>query len=306
MQGGGHSPANHDYGLGADQLLEARVVLADGSIVTASPCQNPELFFAIRGGGGGTYGVVVSATVKAHPTTKVAAQTLAMAPLTPNDIPAFLEAVAILYSAYPALIDGGLSGYGSWSIASPVPIFGNYTAALVHSVAAMDKSVAAIQAVFAPVEKLLSKFSDKIVLSTNYLTFPSYAAYYNALSGDKSPVGSAAALSSRLLDKKALTGDPKKLRKMISVIAGSQTEIVFNNMVINGGGQVFKDASDPLSGVLPGWRSSYIVNIVARGWAPGSDAATIAAVHKDVTYVRGQAQKDLAPDTGSYMNEVSL
>ena len=40
----------------------------------------PELFFSIRGGGGGTYGVVVSAMVNVHPTTKVAAQTLAMAP----------------------------------------------------------------------------------------------------------------------------------------------------------------------------------------------------------------------------------
>lgn len=62
MQGGGHSPATHDFGLGADQVLEAQVVLANGKIVTASPCQNSDLLFAIRGGGGGTYGVVVSTT----------------------------------------------------------------------------------------------------------------------------------------------------------------------------------------------------------------------------------------------------
>ena len=59
----------------------------------------------------------------------------------------------------------------------------------------MDKSMAAIQAVFAPVEKLLSKFSNKIVLLTNYLTFLSYAVYYNALSGDKLSVESAQLLS---------------------------------------------------------------------------------------------------------------
>ena len=49
MQGGGHSPATHDFGLGADQVLEAQVVLASGEIVTASACQNQDLFFAIRG-----------------------------------------------------------------------------------------------------------------------------------------------------------------------------------------------------------------------------------------------------------------
>jgi FAD/FMN-containing dehydrogenase len=74
MQGGGHGPASHEYGLGADQVLEATVVLANGSIVTASPCEHSDLYFAIRGGGGGTYGVVVSTTIKAHPNNNLIAQ----------------------------------------------------------------------------------------------------------------------------------------------------------------------------------------------------------------------------------------
>ena len=305
MQGGGHSPANHDYGMGADQLLEAKVVLASGSIVTASPCENLDLFFAIRGGGGGTYGVVVNAVFKAHPTTSIVAQTLAIAPSTPNDMPAFMEAVTIMYAAYPDLLDAGLAGYGSWAIASPAPLFGNFTTALLHAVAAKSTTTAAVQASFAPVAAKLAKYSSALVVSVNYLTFPTYAAYYAALSGRQDPVGGAAALTSRLLDRKALTGDPAKLRKMLNITAGKPEEVVFNNMVINGGGQVAKDRIDPYSGLLPGWRDSYVMNIVARGWAPGSDDATIAAVHKDITYVKGQSMKDLAPTTGGYMNEVS-
>ncbi|KAK4989838.1 hypothetical protein LTR66_006952 [Elasticomyces elasticus] len=110
MQGGGHSSATLDFGLGADQVLQAQVVLANGLLVTVGPLQHdqhPDLFFVIRGGGPGTYSVVVSTTVKAWPTTNVVVQTLAFAPLTADSIPHFMEALTDLYAAYPALSDGG-------------------------------------------------------------------------------------------------------------------------------------------------------------------------------------------------------
>ncbi|KAH9214775.1 hypothetical protein DL95DRAFT_461839 [Leptodontidium sp. 2 PMI_412] len=67
MAGGGHSVLSSYYGMGADQALELSVVTADGKFVTASPEINQDLFFALRGGGGSTYGIVVSAVVKAYP-----------------------------------------------------------------------------------------------------------------------------------------------------------------------------------------------------------------------------------------------
>jgi len=65
---GGHSPLAHEHGLGVDQIVELDVVTADGKLVRASECENPELFWALRGGGGGTFGVVLSGTIKIHPT----------------------------------------------------------------------------------------------------------------------------------------------------------------------------------------------------------------------------------------------
>ena len=44
MQGGGHGPASRNHGLGADHVLEAIFVLANGSIVTANPSQHPGVF----------------------------------------------------------------------------------------------------------------------------------------------------------------------------------------------------------------------------------------------------------------------
>jgi FAD binding domain/Berberine and berberine like len=65
--GGGYGPLNGLYGLAADNLLGAEVVLADGCRVTTGPDEEPELFWAIRGGGG-NFGVVTSMRVQLHET----------------------------------------------------------------------------------------------------------------------------------------------------------------------------------------------------------------------------------------------
>lgn len=75
-QGGGHSQLMSHFGLAADQVLEWEVVMADGKHLTASPTQNRDLFWALNGGGGGTFAVVISATVKTRPEMITSAATL--------------------------------------------------------------------------------------------------------------------------------------------------------------------------------------------------------------------------------------
>src|SRR5580704_1625495 len=66
IQSGGFGNFSKHFGLAAGGLLEAEVATADGKIRVANACNNPDLFWALKGGGGGSYGVVCTLTLRIH------------------------------------------------------------------------------------------------------------------------------------------------------------------------------------------------------------------------------------------------
>ena len=66
IQSGGFGSFSKHYGLAAAGLLEAEVVTADGKVRIANACTNPDLFWALKGGGGGSFAVISKLTLRVH------------------------------------------------------------------------------------------------------------------------------------------------------------------------------------------------------------------------------------------------
>ncbi|ORY57880.1 uncharacterized protein BCR38DRAFT_489876 [Pseudomassariella vexata] len=82
IQGGGHGVLAPVLGLAADRVVEFKIVTPDGVIRTANSHQNTDLFKALRGGGGGTFGVVLEATHRVEPVAPIAVAAIQL----PSDI----------------------------------------------------------------------------------------------------------------------------------------------------------------------------------------------------------------------------
>ncbi|CDO71164.1 hypothetical protein BN946_scf184845.g34 [Trametes cinnabarina] len=74
--GGGHSILSPVFGLAVDRILQVKVVTPDGVYRTVNACQNPDLFFALRGGGGSAFGVVMESSHRTEPRMAIQAAAL--------------------------------------------------------------------------------------------------------------------------------------------------------------------------------------------------------------------------------------
>jgi len=105
MQGGGHSILNSAYGMAADNVLEWEVVTAEGEHLIATAHRNPDLYWALSGGSGGTYGVVLSMTTKPHPEGPIAGASLSFANTDVGN-ETYWKAVGLWFRFLPSVVKG--------------------------------------------------------------------------------------------------------------------------------------------------------------------------------------------------------
>jgi FAD/FMN-containing dehydrogenase len=111
--GGGIGYLARAHGLSCDNMVSAEVVLADGSIVTASETEHPDLFWALRGGGG-NFGIVTEFTFRLHPVGEIYGGLI------------FFERAAAgdLFRYFDRFITDAPREYGgfpAWHLAPPLP-----------------------------------------------------------------------------------------------------------------------------------------------------------------------------------------
>jgi FAD/FMN-containing dehydrogenase len=111
--GGGIGYLSRGYGLSCDNLLSAEVVTADGQIVTASEHEHPDLFWALRGGGG-NFGVVTEFTFRVHPVAEIYGGPMLF---ELSDGPAILE----YFNQFIKTAPREYGGFPAFQIAPPLP-----------------------------------------------------------------------------------------------------------------------------------------------------------------------------------------
>ena len=167
-QGGGHSALSSKFGLGADQTLEWEVIDGSGRLLTASRTENTDLYWALSGGGGGTYGVVYSLTVKAYqdfPVTGVVLNFTADG----TDPDSFFDAVGYYHTLLPSYTAAG--GVAIAEVSN--------TSFLLTPLTFPDMKVDQATNLMQPFLDYLDKAGIKY--TKNITEFPSFLQHYDAL-----------------------------------------------------------------------------------------------------------------------------
>ncbi|KAI0453359.1 FAD-binding domain-containing protein [Xylaria acuta] len=296
LTGGGHSILGPRYGLGADNVLEMEVVTPMGDIVTANECQNEDLFWAMRGGGGSTFGVMTSVTLTTYPTPKVVAGLIGFLSLDLN-APWIWDMVGYLVSSFPYLVSKGVSGYAFFTPNITGPDGNNGTgtfAGMGGEFMLLDtQDINDMQEIWDPLIAHVKATWPDAFIALNINPYPSFQSWFS-IWYDQSPAGYDQYVGSRLLDEKALASQSTALGEAFKHSHGSAYLVA---------GKGVRDAK-PRGGsisVTPTWRKAIIHAVNGHIFPPLN--ATARAEALDIVNNITEPLRKLAPDMGAYVNE---
>lgn len=291
-QGGGHSMLSSLYGLGADQTLEWEVVTAQGQHLKATPNENSDLYWALSGGGGGTFGVVLSMTVRAHRDSVVGGASLSL-PLATLSNDTFWAAVAHFHAGIAPLVDAGISiiysvfsdSFNVISLTSP-----NATATKVRS----------------QLEYFTHYLDDHNVSYTlNTTSFSRYLDhvihYFGPLPDGDVPASSL--IGSRLIPRSTVQADrsdsnlTNALKRIVATPPFYAVGVAVN---------VSDKNTIAANAVLPAWRDALIHMTIIGPWDYTGSTQELAAFEDTLTNELNPVLDAVAPDSGTYVNEANF
>ena len=190
-----------------DNVLEITIVTADGNHVIANPYSNEDLFWALRGGGGCTWGVVTSVTYKTHPSTTFSAAFLEVNSTNANSTQNLLTEIIRLT---PSLVEQGYGGYGGGST-------GQIQLLLVSPNVTAEQT----QATFLPLFEFAAS-QPGFSVSNSTVLYQDFWSFYDPLfNNSDGQVGVPSEISSWLLPKDVVQTDkPEELAAELLKISG--------------------------------------------------------------------------------------
>lgn len=316
IQGGGHGPLSRTHGLGAHQVLQATLVTSTGAILTADDRTHPDVFWALRGGGGGTYGVVSQYVIQSHPAPRVSTGTLSFAPLDDSDAAAngSWDAAATLFAHLPDLMDAGLAGAATLATGATATKFNPSLKSPTPGVAgtqvfwALDTSSAALKALVAAVAAAL-RAQGAVAVAWNAANQTDYRSFFTSISGSDA-AGAGALMSSRLLGRRELVETPRAdvaafLRGALR--AQNRTAGTYVTVGLQGGPGVAGVAEERWGAVNPAWREAYL-HVIATGADIDLRRGPKEGLRAAAAWMEENKEslwREWAPGMGAYANEAN-
>ena len=296
-QGGGHSALSSRYGLGADQTLEWEVIDGQGRFLVARPDnENADLYWALSGGGGGTYGVVWSLTARAHPTVPVSAFNLTFTTDGNKNMSAekFDHFVELYNQFVPSLVDAGIMSL----------LFLRKSSFSLTPVTAPDIPVAKLVQMMKPFTDALDKEGvNYISAATQFDTYlDSFRSMMPVISSGVDQLGGYLIPRSVVQDKKQ-PGSNKALTKALRHILNDDGLIGLVGL------NVSRETSGPDSpnAVLPAWRETIYHVVLQKAWK--NDPAKLPQMLRDQRTITNEyvaPLQRLAPESEAYLNEADF
>ncbi|CAE6399460.1 unnamed protein product [Rhizoctonia solani] len=271
VQGGGHSPISGLYGLGVDNTLQFKLVNPDGQVVTANKCQNQDLFWALRGGGGGTWGVILDVVYKTYPPLNSSAVVMTINTTNSETLGELSE---VFLQALPSITDQGSSP----RIWSPSLEFTNSTLRPIYDWVEANNGT-----------------QLQLVTSMHSTFYDMYATHIQAAPAEVVPFW----FGTRLVSRNDLAAKSKDLVKYIFGDRASQ--IVSFNLI--GGGAV-SEVDPESTGLNPQWRRDALLSWqFITAWSVNSSAEEIKQLQANVTKVVQEFGKVTGLEDAAYFNE---
>ncbi|KIJ63201.1 hypothetical protein HYDPIDRAFT_93112 [Hydnomerulius pinastri MD-312] len=281
--GGGHSALAPTYGLGVDNVVEMTVVLSTGEYLTVNDHQYSDLYWALRGGGGGTYGILTSVTYRTYPSLPVAFY-LFEANATSSS--AMQDMFTELMHRQVQFSDDGWAGYGSSTNSS-----------MYFFYIAPNMSTAQANATTQGWTDYAQALTSQGISSSALITqFASWYDWYTEVYSSPGQNGMNRMMASRLLSRDTLENGYQDISKVFFDCGASW------NLVA--GGKVSEIDPDSV-GLNPAWRDAIIEALCVVQWPDGTPSQEI---HEKVDEVKSliKAIHDATPNDSAYFNEASL
>ena len=285
--GGGHSWSGPAFGMAVDNLLSVDAVLANGTAVTASACENADLFWALRGGGGSSFAVATACTYRAHPFPAAGAAG------------AFIT-IELLQGnkSFAVLMDGWLAfapSLGTPASGAGVVAGGYFIPTLdapegthehVSFLLGFNGTTDQANAALAPLAAWVATQSQFIsIISAQVLPFPSLMQFHEYFDSSSEPTGTSQTLASRLIPLAALANDSARADIALALTTIVYTTGSMTGMLVTGGAVA---AGDPAATSLnPAWRSSGAHIAFGAAWALNTSVADQAAIFQGVSDLNG-------------------